>query len=177
MFLTVRADNGNIRLALKNGGEEQRLDGGQATENTWMHVAVTMDAENTCLYVDGQLVATTQDITLRPTDFKPLLNYIGRSQFAADPLFKGRIDDFQIYNHALTAEEVGQVMDGTTGIADTKEKQCSGLEMSDLDIHYGEVKAKQVIMEMKKTSVKEEAKPVQEPKKKIPIDFDFLQKS
>lgn len=55
---------------------------------------------------------------------------------------------------------------------------CSGLEMSDLDIHYGEVKAKQVIMEMKKTSVKEEAKPVQEPKKKkkIPIDFDFLQK-
>ena len=130
MFLTVRADNGNIRLALKNGGEEQRLDGGQAAENTWMHVAVTMDAENTCLYVDGQLVATTQDITLRPTDFKPLLNYIGRSQFAADPLFKGRIDDFQIYNHALTAEEVGQAMEGTTSIADTKEKQCRGLEMS-----------------------------------------------
>ena len=67
---------------------------------------------------------------MRPTDFKPLLNYIGRSQFAADPLFKGRIDDFQIYNHTLTAEEVGQAMEGTTGIADTKEKQCSGLEMS-----------------------------------------------
>ncbi len=55
---------------------------------------------------------------------------------------------------------------------------CNGLELADMDIHYGDVKAKEVIMEVKGAV---EAAPVkaekeEKPKKKLPIDFDFLQK-
>lgn len=48
-------------------------------------------------------------ITIRPDDFKPLLNYIGKSQFGSDPLFNGTIDDFLIYNYALPANAVRDI--------------------------------------------------------------------
>ena len=41
----------------------------------------------------------------------PVLNYLGRSQFPADPLFKGYLDDVRIYNYALSADAVRQAMD------------------------------------------------------------------
>jgi hypothetical protein len=47
-------------------------------------------------------------MTINPIDFKPTLNYIGKSQFAVDPYFNGRIDDLKIYNYARTVEEVAQ---------------------------------------------------------------------
>ena len=55
-----------------------------------------MGEEEVCLYLNGELMASSKDITLRPSDFHPLLNYIGRSQFAADPLFNGYIEAFRI---------------------------------------------------------------------------------
>ncbi|MCF6411538.1 immunoglobulin-like domain-containing protein [Pseudalkalibacillus salsuginis] len=61
-------------------------------------------------YVDGELVATgsTNGITL--ADIKKtdgLSGYIGKSFYAADPYFNGMVADFEVYNDALTAEEVG----------------------------------------------------------------------
>ncbi|MCQ2492739.1 MAG: PTS transporter subunit IIBC [Lachnospiraceae bacterium] len=55
---------------------------------------------------------------------------------------------------------------------------CSGLELADMDIHYGDVKAKEVIMEVKGAAAPAPVKEAKEekPKKKLPIDFDFLQK-
>ena len=43
---------------------------------------------------------------IKPTDFNPILNYIGRSQYPADPLFKGHLRQVVISNYALTPEEV-----------------------------------------------------------------------
>jgi hypothetical protein len=68
------------------------------------------------LYNDGELAASSDEFTLKPSDIMPSLCYIGRSQFAADPMFKGTIDDFRIYNYALTAEEVAALADYTDGI-------------------------------------------------------------
>ena len=89
LFLTPRADNGKLRFAIKNGGDEQRLEGSSMTSyrNDWVHIALTMDEESVCLYQDGELIASSADITLRPSDIQPLLNYIGHSQFAADQKF------------------------------------------------------------------------------------------
>jgi hypothetical protein len=33
-------------------------------------------------------------------------NWIGRSQYPADPYFNGKIDDFRIYHGALSAAEI-----------------------------------------------------------------------
>jgi len=50
-------------------------------------------------------------MTIRPSDIKPAINYIGRSQFSSDPLIKAYIDDFRIYNYSLSAEEVKGLVD------------------------------------------------------------------
>ena len=51
-------------------------------------------------------------MTIRPYDIKPKLNYIGRSQFAVDPLFNGYVDDFRIYNYALSSDDVTKLYNG-----------------------------------------------------------------
>ena len=121
MFLTVRSDDGRIRFAVKNGGDEQQLDGERITpyRKEWIHLAVTIGKDEVCLYLNGALMASSKDMTLRPSDFHPLLNYIGRSQSAADPLFNGSIDDFRIYDYALSAEDIKKLADGTTRICGT----------------------------------------------------------
>ena len=58
-------------------------------------------------------------MSARPSMISPSRCYIARSQFAADPLFKGNIDDFRIYSFALSAEDIAMVAGGNqpTGIA------------------------------------------------------------
>lgn len=108
-FLTP--SNGNeMRLVLKNGGDEQILSTTKATTG-WHYIAVTLAPEAVTLYVDGKATTSTS-ITLRPSDFHPKRNYIGRSQFIADPFFVGYIDDLRIYNYALSANEVETIRNG-----------------------------------------------------------------
>jgi hypothetical protein len=112
MFLTPFSGNTTLRFALKNGDNELQLNTTKLTRNAWVHLAVTIDADKACLYVDGKLADSSTSITMSQASFRPLLNYIGRSQFS-DPLFKGYIDDFSIFNYALTSDEVAALAGGT----------------------------------------------------------------
>ena len=124
MFLTPYSGS-DMRLVLKDGGDEQILSTTKLGA-TWRHVAVTLDDDSAKLYVDGELQAASADITIRPSDFQPALNYVGRSQYAADPLLKANIDDLRIYNRALSAEEINSVMaDLASGIQATTASDTS----------------------------------------------------
>ena len=114
MFLTPKNSYTNVmRFAIKNGGDEQTLDCKTALASSqWKHVVLTIGGGRTAIYVDGEEAASTTAITISPSDIRPVLNYIGRSQFAADPLMSADIDDVRIYNYALTADDVKTLMDG-----------------------------------------------------------------
>ena len=119
MFLTP--SNGTaMTFAIKNGGEEQKVTStSKLTTNQWKHVAVTIGNNKTTIYVDGTEVASSSAITIKPSDLRPALNYIGRSQFSSDPYFTGYLDDIRIYNYALNADEVKAAMNDTeSGIED-----------------------------------------------------------
>ena len=46
-------------------------------------------------------------MTLRPSNLgNTVNNRIGRSAFTQDPYFHGLVDDFRVYNRALTAAEI-----------------------------------------------------------------------
>ncbi len=130
LFLTPRTgDSQRMRFAIKNGESEQQLTATKAlTGFGWHHVALTMADDSVTLYMDGQQLATTTEITLRPSDIMPAFCYLGRSQFAADPLLHGRLHDVRIYNYALQPSEISAIASLTDGIdtPNTADKVTSG---------------------------------------------------
>jgi hypothetical protein len=118
MFLSPKSGGGTLRFAIKNGGGEQRVETAPLPLNQWAHVAVTLGDNTAKLYVNGELKAANTNVTIKPSDFKPGVNYIGKSQFN-DPLLNGMIDEFRIYKYALSAEEIQAVYNNTAKRTDT----------------------------------------------------------
>lgn len=112
MFLTPRGGSSVIRFAITTNGNgaEQQINGNAAlATGSWQHVAVTLSGNLGILYVNGAEVGRNSNMTLRPANLgNTNLNYIGRSQYA-DPYLDGRVDNFRIYNRALTAAEIGNL--------------------------------------------------------------------
>jgi hypothetical protein len=70
-------------------------------------VAVTLSGSTCRLYLNGAQVGTSSAITLKPSSLgNTTLNYLGRSQWAADSYFNGALDDLRIYSRALTGSEI-----------------------------------------------------------------------
>ena len=109
MFLSPRTGTNKLRFEIKNGGSAQGVETAQLPANQWVHVAVTLGNGTAKLYVNGTLKATSSSVTIKPSDFQPGSNYLGKSQFATDPLFNGMIDEFHIYNRVLNDAEIGAV--------------------------------------------------------------------
>ena len=81
----------------------------RALPTGWHHTAVVIDGTTmtATLYLDGGAVAGTSSVAVLPKDLGVTTqNWIGRSQFTADAFFNGTVDDFRIYNRALSAAEV-----------------------------------------------------------------------
>jgi len=105
IYLTP-ADGSKMRFVMKHGDIEQALEAPKLGTSLWRHITVTIGNQMVRLYVGGELVAESSDITLRPSDIRPVLNYIGRSQHPDVPWLKCYIDDFRVYNYALTPSSV-----------------------------------------------------------------------
>ena len=117
MFLTPSTGS-EMRFVMKNGGEEEILSATKLASSSYKHIAVTIEPAaggktSVTIYVDGVAKATKADFTISPADIAASVAYIGRSMFSGDPLFKGYIDDFRIYNYALSADQVAAMMNDT----------------------------------------------------------------
>ncbi|MEO8616839.1 MAG: LamG-like jellyroll fold domain-containing protein [Luteolibacter sp.] len=110
MYLTPQnGSTGKIGYAiLTRGGSEQQISGGSPLQTgTWTHVAVTLSGSTGTLYVNGVSVGTNPSMTAKPSALAGTpQNYIGRSQFSADPYLDGAVDEFRIYNRALSLAEI-----------------------------------------------------------------------
>ncbi len=111
MFLTPQnGADGHYRFAIKNGGTEQHINCSVAPIiGTWTHVAVTLNGTVGVLYINGQEVGRNDAMTINPSMLgKTTQNYIGKSQYP-DPLLSAAIDEFRIYENALTANEIASL--------------------------------------------------------------------
>jgi GH43 family beta-xylosidase len=109
MFLTPTSGS-TVRFAITTGGggAEQRINGTSALPTgTWTHVAVTRSGNTGRLYVNGTQVGQNTSMTLSPASLgNTNQNWLGRSQYSSDGYLDGQIDDFRIYNRALSGSEV-----------------------------------------------------------------------
>ena len=133
MFLTLSAGGGPLRFAITtsgNGAEQQLNAPGTLPLNTWSNVAVTLAGTTATLYVNGQVAATNDNMTLNPAALGATNNnWIGRSQFSGDPFLDATVDDFNIYDHALSAADIATLASGQPGagnVADYKFDEDSG---------------------------------------------------
>lgn len=99
---------------------------GTVALGSWHHVVGTFDGRKMRLYVDGELMdertATVSKIDSGKEAF--LGKSSGTVQYTQNALFKGQIDDVEIFNRALTSEEVLKEFHTThlTGEAETASK-------------------------------------------------------
>ena len=110
MFLTPTAgSSGAVRFAITSTGSSgESLLNASASLTGWHPVAVTFSGESKTmrLYVDGGVVASGSTNTLPKDLGRTTQNWLGRSQYAADAYFTGLLDEFRIYNRALSAGEI-----------------------------------------------------------------------
>jgi hypothetical protein len=114
MFLTPQAGVSGgvstIRFTIKNGSSEQQVNYPYTwTLNSWTHLLIRRLGDTVKLYVNGQNVATNTGVTIKPSDLGiTTQNYIGKSQFS-DPLLNGAVDEFRIYNYALSDQNISNL--------------------------------------------------------------------
>ncbi|KRF41857.1 LamG-like jellyroll fold domain-containing protein [Paenibacillus sp. Soil787] len=117
--------------------EQNISQGSNLTANTWKHIAVTLSGNTGILYIDGVQVATNTGMTTKPSDLAPTTsgNFIGRSEWTGDKYLKGKVDDFRIYNRAISSSEVTSVMNGQTLAVPTVPTGLSAKSVSGLTIN------------------------------------------
>jgi autotransporter-associated beta strand protein len=113
MFLTPSSGSGTLRFGIRNGGTEQIVQTvGALAQNSWQHVAVTLGGGVARIYVNGTQAAIAS-INLTPANFSPRVNFLGDSQFGADPLFRGMMDEVLITDYVLSAAQIAALQTNT----------------------------------------------------------------
>ncbi|MFC4069787.1 family 43 glycosylhydrolase [Actinoplanes subglobosus] len=100
--------------------EKQMSHSAALPGGSWQHLAVTIDGSNAAMYLNGTKVASATGVTVKPSDLydasKNYSGYVGRSLYSADPYYAGEVDDFRIYDVALSASEILELAGRTTSI-------------------------------------------------------------
>jgi hypothetical protein len=110
VFLCPRVNtDGPVRFAIRSATVgEQVLESSSTLAPGWQHVAVVIDGDTRTmkLYINGSMSdeGTTNVI---PSDLgSTTQNYLAKSQYAADGLYQGAVDELIIYKRALSEGEI-----------------------------------------------------------------------
>ena len=132
-LFTTNDSSNRLRSTIAENGfatEQSVARAGRVPTGQWRHVTFSIDGGTPAtpgasrLYEDGVLVATNANLTTNPgllgtPDGTTTRNVLGRSAYAGDLSFKGRLRDFRIYSRALTdAEAAASAEDTNTAAAE-----------------------------------------------------------
>ncbi|WP_245778283.1 immunoglobulin-like domain-containing protein [Lentzea xinjiangensis] len=117
-YLFSTGDSYRGAIATGNWATEQGVNSGRALpRGVWKNVALTLGNGVEVLYLDGVEVARKTGVTTKPSDLGggiTTANQLGRSVYAADKPFLGRMKNVRLHNRALSGAEVA-ALSGTAG--------------------------------------------------------------
>jgi hypothetical protein len=111
--IRLSVNSNNISFGLDNGSAFTYITSPSTydfyNDNQWHHVVATATSTERNLYIDGEHVGTRTDTWLGETRWITNGLNIGRDNNNSNYHFRGLIDDFRIYDHALSLKEVKEL--------------------------------------------------------------------
>lgn len=108
-YLAIGDYADNMIAARQNAGDLRA----NYRANTWKHVDVVFGMNETRIYIDGRQAAVDASASKTVTEVLGNKNYpmIGKANWGtgAGEFWKGKIDNFKIYNYARTAQEISEM--------------------------------------------------------------------
>jgi uncharacterized protein YjdB len=152
MYLSTQGDSGNLEFAIVTPFTEKFANQNTLLANSykyavrapriatskWQHVAITIEDFDAVLYVDGKEVSRSSTYNVEPRMLlETTMNYLGKSSRSQHSLFKGKFDDFKIFNRALDAGEIAELADKENTLPPVEEpkgpKLILGYDMNNID--------------------------------------------
>lgn len=135
MFLTPYYADGLLRGAITAGSYSYEKGVNVETEietGRWTHLVMMQQGDVMRIYIDGVLAGETENVKLDPYEIKHTIPYcyIGKSMWSGDKYFKGTIDEFYIYDRAISEEEVTELFEKELTIACNVSETESGYTLT-----------------------------------------------
>lgn len=119
-YLFATGDTYRAAIASGNWSTEKNADSKRAlTRGAWHTLTYTLSGGTARLYDNGVEVARVDGVTAKPGDLGGGIttsNFLGRSVYAADKFFQGKMSRFTVWNRGLTAREVLAVRGNETAV-------------------------------------------------------------
>ena len=115
VFFSHRSGPGDTRFIISNtqpgwsgGGEQGVFIPGVMDNRTNVHIVAILDfgRDLAVVYTNGRLAGLNTSMTRELSAIINNYSYLGRSLYGADPYMNGSIDEFRIWDGALSAQEV-----------------------------------------------------------------------
>lgn len=91
-----------------NSNPDWSVSGSTLPASAWNHIAFVYTGTETRCYVNGSLVGSRSGaLAAKSKTSGPF--YIGRDTRTGDTAFKGMMNDFRVYDHALCAQEINEL--------------------------------------------------------------------
>ena len=98
---------------------------------SYTHLPVPMKDNKATMYINGESVASGNITVSMSSLASSAANYIAKSQYTSDPNYTGCIDEMEIYNDALTQDEIITRMQATAA-------EVKSIETTDLTVKVGD---------------------------------------
>ncbi|MBO5371248.1 MAG: family 43 glycosylhydrolase [Lachnospiraceae bacterium] len=106
-FMRVRGTAVRNALTTTSWNSEQEVTGTGVTTGKWQKIVIVFNNTNMKLYIDGSLVDENTNTGITTSSLgTDLLGYLGKSFYSGDVYFNGSFDNVQIYDRALSDEEI-----------------------------------------------------------------------
>jgi len=106
-------NNGRAAFWVGNDASDERISGGNLPENDWHYLVGIVNDSGTFLYVDGEHVASGSISEVVHSDRNYIIGQNTWSPGSGDRMFKGKIDEIQVYDKALSEQEIKNIYSGT----------------------------------------------------------------
>ena len=111
LFLKASDNTSRVSMTRAGYGSEQTASGASGTIlNRWVKFTIVLDSQEQRLklYLDGQKIGEKRTVLKTAALGEDLVSYLGKSFYSKDAYFKGCFDNIEVYNRALSDEEIAE---------------------------------------------------------------------